>query len=177
MVRPVMILLGAIPVLAAIFIVVPQLIRPDIPTSAVNSDDVISIEYSKQHLKKVSFGLTETLGADKTEVLTIDNDGETTYQITKNGYSEPDIKLHLEKSELKKLTALIKETGFMEIPSDSFPVKTAENEYDKFGLQVTLNGKSVNLQWAEQNASQVFIPPLVSQVQSNLDGIIAEIIK
>lgn len=177
MVRPIILLLGAIPVLAAIFIVVPQLTKPETSTSAVNSDDVISIEYDKQHLKKVSFGLTESLGADKTEVLTIQNDGETTYQVTKNGYSEPDVKYQLEKLELKKLTALIKETGFMEIPSDSFPVKSDALEYDKFGLQVTLNGKSVNLQWAEQNASQTFIPPIVTQVQSELDGIIAEIIK
>jgi hypothetical protein len=177
MVKPVMLLLGAIPVLVAIFIVVPQLIRSEVPTSAVNSDDVISIEYDKQHLKKVSFGLTESLGADKTEVLTIQNGGETTYQITQNGYSEPDVKYRLEKSELTKLTALIKETGFTEIPSDSFPVKPDAHEYDKFGLQVTLNGKSVNLHWAEQNASQAFIPPIVSQVQSELDGIITEIIK
>ena len=175
--RPVVLLLGAIPVLAAIFIVVPQLIRPEISTSAVNSDDVISVEYSKQHLKKVSFGLTESLGADTTEVLNIENNGETNYEVTKNGYSEPNIKYKLEKSELKKLTALIKETGFMEIPHDSFPVKTDAREYDKFGLQVTLNGKSLNLQWAEQNASQAFIPPIVIQVQSELDGIIAEIIK
>ncbi len=177
MVRPIMLLLGAIPVLAAIFIVVPQLTRPEIPSSAVNSDDVISVEYSKQHLKKVSFGLTESLGADKTEVLTIANDGETTYGVTKNGYSEPDIKYQLEKSELKKLTALIKETGFIEIPPGSFPVKTDATEYDKFSLQVTLNGKSTSLQWADQNASQAFIPPIVTQVQSELDGIIAEIIK
>lgn len=177
MVRPVMLLLGAIPVLAAILIVVPQLTRPEISTSAVNSDDVISIEYDKQHLKKISFGLTESLGADKTEILTIQSDGETTYQVTENGYSKPDIKYQIEKSELTKLTALIKETGFIEIPSDSFPVKTDAREYDKFGLQVTLNGKSVNLKWAEQNASQTFIPPIIFQVQSELDGIIAEIIK
>ncbi|HWY35915.1 MAG TPA: hypothetical protein VNX68_14830 [Nitrosopumilaceae archaeon] len=177
MVKPVMLLLGAIPVLVVIFFIVPQLIRPEVSTSAVNSDDVISIEYDKQHLKKVSFGLTESLGADKTEVLTIPNNGETTYQVTENGYSAPEVKYQLEKSELTKLTALIKETGFTEIPSDYFPVKPDVQEYDKFGLQVTLNGKSVNLHWAEQNASQVFIPPIVTQVQSELDRIITEIIK
>ena len=177
MVKPIMLLLGAIPVLAAIFIVVPQLTRPEVSSSAVNSDDVISIEYDKQHLKKVSFGLTESLGADKTEILTIQNDGETTYQVTQNGYSAPDVKYQLDKAELTKLTALIKETGFTEIPSDSFPVKPDAQEYDKFSLQVTLNGKSVNLRWAEQNASQTFIPPIITQVQSELDVIIAEIIK
>jgi hypothetical protein len=176
MVRPVMLLLGAIPILVAIFIVVPQLMRPETSTSPVNSD-IISIEYDKQHLKKISFGLTESLGADKTEVLTIQNDGQTTYQVTENGYSGPDVKYQLDKSELTKLTALIKDSGFTEIPSNSFPVKPDTLEYDKFGLQVTLNGKSVNLQWAEQNASQAFIPPIITQVQSELDGIITEIIK
>ena len=177
MVRPIIILLGAIPVLAALFIVVPTLLRPEIPNTAVNSDDVISIEYSKQHLKKISFGLTQNIGAEKTEVLTISNDGQTSYSLTKDGYSEPDKKYQLSKQEVTRLTALVKETGFMEIPQTSFPVKSDLNEYDKFGLQVTLNGKSVNIQWPDQNSTQEFIPPLINQVQNSLDGIIAEIIK
>ncbi len=177
MVKPITLLLCAIPILVAIFIVVPQITRQDIPISAVNSDDTISIEYSKQHLKQVSFGLTETPNAEKTELLTIGNDGETTYEVTKIGNSEPAVQYNIEKSELKKLTALIKETGFMEIPPDSFPVKIGTREYNKFGLKVTLNDKSVNIQWAEQNASQTFIPPLVTKVQSELDDIITEIIK
>lgn len=175
--RPIMMLLGAIPVLAAIFIVVPTLLRPEIPSVAVNPDDVISIEYSKQHLKKISFGLTQSIGAETTEILSITNDGHATYSLTKNGYSEPDKNYQLPSDEMKKLVALIKETGFVEIPQTSYPVKSDLNEYNKFGLQITLNGKSVNLQWPDQNATQDFIPPIINQVQSNLDGIIAEIIK
>ncbi|HZS74367.1 MAG TPA: hypothetical protein VFA69_07700 [Candidatus Nitrosotalea sp.] len=177
MVRPIIILLGAIPILAALFIVVPTLLRPEIPNVAVNSDDVISIEYSKQHLKKISFGLTQSIGADTTEVLTISNDGQTTYSLTKNGYSEPDTKYQLSKDEVKRITALIKETGFMEMPKTSYQVKSDLNEYEKFGLQVTLDGKSINVQWPDQNSTQEFIPPLINEVQNSLDGVIAEIIK
>ena len=177
LVRPIVLILGAIPVLAAIFIVVPQLLRPEIPITAVNSDDVISIEYDKMHLKKISFGLTQSNGAEKAEVLTINANGQARYSLTKNGYTEPERKYQLSKEELKRLIALIKETGFVEIPQTSYQVKNDLSEYDKFGLQVTLNGKSVNLQWPEQNASQEFIPPIMNQVQSNLDGIITEIIK
>ena len=177
MVRPIIILLGAIPVLAALFIVVPTLLRPEIPNVAVNSDDVISIEYSKEHLKKISFGLTQSIGADTAEVLTISNDGQTTYSLTKNGYSEPDKQYQLSKDEVKRLTALIKETGFMEIPTTSYPVKSDLNEYEKFGLQVTLDGKSINIQWPDQNSTQEFIPPLITEVQRNLDSVIAEITK
>ncbi|MBI3841977.1 MAG: hypothetical protein HY295_02335 [Thaumarchaeota archaeon] len=177
MTRVLLFLLGAIPVLAAIFIVIPQLTKPEIPITAADSNDVISVEYSKQHLKKVTFGLTETIGAQKTDLLLIQNDGGVTYSVTKNGYPEPDVKYNIEKSELKKLTALIKETGFMQIPPSSFPIKSGVDEYDKFGIKVTLNGKSTNIQWPEQNATETFIPPLFDAVKSQLEGIIGEIIK
>ena len=75
------------------------------------------------------------------------------------------------------ITGLIKETGFMQIPQTSFQVKSDLDEYDKFGLQITLNGKSVNIQWPDQNSTQEFIPPLISQVQNRMDAVISEIIK
>jgi len=177
LVRPIIVLLSAIPILAALFIVVPTLLRPEIPNVAVNSDDTISIEYSKQHLKKISFGFTQSIGAQKTEVLTIENDGQTSYSLTKDGYSEPDKKSRISTDEVKRLTALIKETGFMQIPQTTYQVKSDLDEYDKFGLQVTLNGKSVNIQWPDQNSTQEFIPPLINQVQDSLDAVMAEIIK
>jgi hypothetical protein len=177
LVRPIIILLGAIPILAALFIVVPTLLRPEIPNVAVNPDDVISIEYSKQHLKKISFGVSQSIGAETTQVLSISNDGQAVYGLTKDGYSEPDKKYQISKAEMTKITGLIKETGFMQIPQTSFQVKNDLDEYDKFGIQVTLNGKSVKIQWPDQNSTQEFIPPLISQVQDSMDAVIAEIIK
>ncbi|TRZ79487.1 MAG: hypothetical protein D4R90_03850 [Nitrosopumilales archaeon] len=135
------------------------------------------MEYSKQHLKKISFGLTQNIGAETTEVLTISNDGQASYSLTKNGYSAPDVKYQLSKQEVTRLTGLVKETGFMQIPQTSFSVKSDLNEYEKYGLQVTLDGKSVNVSWPDQNSTDEFIPPLISQVQTSLDGVIAEIIK
>ncbi|MFZ0183942.1 MAG: hypothetical protein WBV92_09675 [Nitrosotalea sp.] len=169
--------MGAIPVLAALFIVVPTLLRPEITNVAVNADDVISIQYTKEHLKKISFGLTQSIGAETAEVLTISNDGQTIYSLTKNGYSAPDVKYQLQKEEVTRLTALVKETGFMEIPQTPIPVKSNLDEYDKYGLEVTLDGKTVNISWPDQNATDQFIPPLISQVQDSLDGVITEITK
>ena len=177
MTRLLLLLLGSIPVIAAIFIVIPQITKPEIPITAATSNDEISVEYSKQHLQKVVFGMTETLGAKKTELLTIQNDGKVMYSVTKDGYPEPDINTTIEKSKLKKFTALIKETGFMEIPKDSFAVKSDIDEFTKYSVKVTLNGKLRSIQWPEQNASEEFIPPLIGEVQSQLDGIISEIIE
>ena len=170
-------LFGSIPVIIALLIVIPQITRPEIPITAATSNDEISIEYSKQYLKKIVFGVTESVGAQKTELLSIQNDGKVVYSVTKNGYPDPDINTTLEKTKLKKLTALIKETGFMQIPKDSFAVKSDASEFTKYGIKVTLNGKFRNVQWAEQNASEEFIPPLIGEVQSQLDGIISEIIE
>jgi len=177
MARPIIIILGAIPVLAAIFIVVPQLLRPEVPSVAVNPQDVITLEYSKEHLKKVSFGLTQNIGADTAEVLTIQNDGSAIYSLTKNGYTEPDVKYQLSTEELKQIKALIKETGFMDIPDTNYQVKPDLNEYEKYTLEVIFNGKKVDFQWPDQNSSQQFVPPIITQVQSNLDNITSEIIK
>ena len=177
MVKPIILILGAIPILAAIFIVVPQLTRPEIQSSAVNSEDVMTLQYTKEHLEKISFGLTQSIGADTAEVLTIQNDGSVVYSLTKNGYSQPDIKSQLSPDEFTQLKALVKETGFVDIPSNVYQVKPDASNYEKYSIQVTLNGKTVNLQWADQNASQEFVPPIITQVQSSLDGIIGEITK
>ena len=177
MVRPIMILIGAIPVVMALLIAIPQLTKPEIPITAADSNDAISIEYSTQHLKKVQFGITDTIGATKTELLSIQNDGNVRYSVTIDGKPEPDINDALEKTTMKKLKALIKETGFMQIPKNSFTIKNDVSEYDKFGIKITFNGLASNIQWPEQNATSEFIPPLITHVKDELDGIISEIIE
>ncbi|MDE1765781.1 MAG: hypothetical protein KGI27_05815 [Thaumarchaeota archaeon] len=119
--------------------------------------------------------MTQSIGADTAEVLTIQSDGSTTYSLTKNGYSNPDVKYQLSKDEFTKLESLIKTTGFVGIPDTVYQVKPDATNYEKYGLHVTLDGKTVNLQWADQNASQDFIPPIITHVQSSLDDIVSEI--
>jgi hypothetical protein len=177
MVKPIMILVGAIPVTVALLIVIPQLIQPEIPISATDSTDEISIEYSIQHLKKISFGMTETIGSTKTELLSIQNDGNLRYGVTVDGKPEPDVKGMLEKNTMKRLKALIKETGFIQIPKNSFAVKNNVSEYDKFGIKITLNGITSTVQWPEQNATSDFIPPLIIHVKDEFDRIISGIIE
>ena len=71
MAKPIYLVLGAIPIIAAILISVPLLIKNEIPTSAANYTDEIEIEYTKHQLKKISNGITERIGAQKTEILYI----------------------------------------------------------------------------------------------------------
>ncbi len=175
MVKPIVLAVGAIPVIVALLIAVPLITKPDIPYSAANPNDTIEIEYTKHQLKKISFGVTERVGSQKTEILLIKNDGEIKYTVTKEGYPQPDIKSELSEEKLRRLTALIKETGFIEIPSESFPVNDDVIEYQKSNVKITLNGKSNQVHWPEQNATEKFIPPIISMVESQLDQIIKQI--
>lgn len=177
MVRPFYLALGAIPVIMALLISVPLLTKNEIPVSAAHSFDTIDIEYTKHQLKKVSHGITERVGSQYTEILVIKNDGEVRYTVSDQGYLRPDIKSKLDDAKLAKIRALIKETGFISIPSESFPVFENATEYQKSNVKVTLNGRANQLHWPEQNATSGFIPPIITMVESELDGIIEDLQK
>lgn len=175
MVKPIHLALGAIPVIVALLISVPLLTKNEIPVSAANSLDKIEIEYTKHQLKKISYGVTERVGAQKTEILFIKNDGDVKYSVTEHGYLQPDIRSKLDEKTLNKIKALIKETGFIAIPSESFPILDNATEYQKSNVKVTLNGRVNQIHWPEQNATSGFIPPIITMVESELDKIISEI--
>ena len=175
MVRKAMIALGAIPVVIALLISVPLLTKNEIPVSAANSFDRLDIEYTRHQLKTIDYGVTERTGAQKSEILLIKNDGELKYSVTEQGYLQPDIRSQLDEKRLNKIKALIKETGFMHIPPESFPVLENVTEFQKSNVKITLNGRHQEIHWPEQNATAGFIPPIITMVETELDRIISEI--
>lgn len=175
MVKPIVLVIAAIPAIIAILIAIPLITKSDIPYSAANPNDVIEIEYTKHQLKKISFGVTERIGAQKTEILLIKNNGEIKYTVTEDSYPKPDVKSHLDDQKLRKLKALIKETGFISIPSESFPIRDNVTDFQKSNIKITLNGRVNQINWPEQNATDKFIPPIISMVGSQLDKIAEQI--
>ncbi len=175
MTKPIYFLIGAIPVIVAILLAVPLITKNEIPTSAANSFDKIEIEYTKHQLKKISNGITERTGSQKTEILLIKNNGDTKYTITEKGYPQPDIKSKIDQKKLDKIKALIKETGFIAIEPNSFSVLENVKDYQKFSVKITLNGRINQIHWPESNATSDFIPPIITMVESELDKIMSEI--
>jgi hypothetical protein len=177
MVRISLIIVGAIPIIFAILFAVSIISHQEIPITAVVQDDKITIEYTKHQLELVSFGVSERIDSQYTEILTIKDDGEIKYSVVENGYPKPDKKSTITKDKLKKLTALIKETGFMEIPTEPFPVRDGVDNYQKSTIKVTLNGQTQQIHWVEQNATDKFIPPIISMIELELDQIINQLIE
>ncbi len=177
MVKVSILIVGAIPVIFALLIAIPLVTQQEVPFTAVVPDDKITIEYTKHQLKLVSFGVTERAGSQFTEILTIKDNGEVTYAVIEEGYPKPDKKSTIPSANFTKITALIKETGFMEIPSESFPVKEGVSDYQKSIIKVTLNGQTRQINWVEQNATEKFVPPIITIIESELDGIINQLIE
>jgi hypothetical protein len=171
MAKPLLLIVASIPIILAIMIAIPMIVNPQVPFSATNADDKISFEFTKQHLQKISLGVTDRITPQKTEILTISNEGSVKYLVTSEGINQPEKTLMLDKDHKKRLTALIKETGFMQIPIDSILPNDDVKEYDRFSLKVTLNGNTKQIQWVEQNATSTFIPPIIAMIGSELQNV------
>ena len=76
---------------------------------------------------------------------------------------------------MNKIKALIKETGFIAIESNSFSILENVKDYQKSSVKITLNGRVNQIHWPEPNATSDFIPPIITMVESELDKIMSEI--
>jgi len=177
MVKPLILAVGAIPVFFAILIMVPMLTTPEIPITAINSNDTIEIEYTKHDLTTISFGVTEKTAATNTQILTIKNDGTVEYNQIREGSDQSQITSSISNQQLQKLTALIKETGFMSIPKEPFPIMDDVGDYTKSTIKITLNGNETQIFWTEQDATEKLIPPIITMIESELEQIINQIIE
>jgi len=177
MVKPLILAVGAIPVFFAILIMVPMLTTPEIPISAINSNDTIEIEYTKHDLTTISFGVTEKTAATNTQILTINNDGTVEYNQIREGSDQSQITSSISNQQLQKLTALIKETGFMSIPKEPFPIMDYVTDYTKSTIKITLNSNETQIFWPNQDATEKLIPPIITMIESELEQIINQIIE
>ena len=177
MAKPILLVIMAIPAVLALLIMVPLLTETEIPSAAVNPNDTIHIEYTKHDLRVISFGVTEKTAAATTEILIIKNDGTAQYnKITEDG-GQSQIMSSVSDEKLQKLTALIKETGFMSIPKESFPIQEDVTDYTKSTIKITLNGQKSQIFWPDQDSTDKLIPPIITMLESELDEIIKQIIE
>ena len=177
MAKPILFVIMAIPAVLAFLIMIPMLTETEIPSSAINPNDTIHIEYTKHDLRVISFGVTEKTAATNTQILTINNDGTAEYNEIKDGSDQSQITSSISNQQLQKLTALIKETGFMSIPKEPFPIMDDVTDYTKSTIKITLNSNETQIFWPNQDATEKLIPPIITMIESELEQIINQIIE
>ena len=87
----------------------------------------------------------------------------------------PQKTIKIDNAQRMKLVAMIKETGFLSIPFESFSIKEGTDSYQKFGLKITLNENTNQLYWPEEDATDQMIPPIITMVQEELEAIMQSI--
>ena len=143
--------------------------------SSFSISSIISLKTYKLYIPKKLPIPPSIPSSLKTEILLIKNNGDTKYTITEKGYPQPDIRSNIDEKNLDKIKALIKETGFIAIPSNSFSIFENVTDYQKSSVKITLNGQVNQIHWPETNATPDFIPPIIAMVESELDKIMSEI--
>lgn len=177
MVRYAMVAVAAIPAILATMIAIPMVTQPEIPYSAVNAGDEIEIEYSRHAIEQRTDGIIERMSIRDTEILLIRDDGRMQYVSTQAGAALPEIDGDLDEKSLERLTAMIKETGFITIKLDPFSIRDNATQYTKHSIRITLNGIENQIQWPDQNATDELVPPIVAMVGTELDDVINRVIK
>ena len=172
--KPARLLFYAIPGIISLIILFPLITKTEIPFSAVTSYDTIEFELTRFHIDASPFDVINRITIEKTELLKIQNDGSVTYSVVSADLQE-EKSIKIDSDRMLFLAGLIKETGFIHIPEDNFNIKEDVEKYVKTTLKVTLNQKDIRISWPDQEATDEFIPPIITMVEAELQGIIDEI--
>lgn len=120
-------------------------------------------------------GKTGLLVVTQLDTLAIEKDSSATY--TKSDphlASKPSIlRFSLNGEEYSRIKGLLLETGFMDIPKTEYPQSQNATKFVSYNLVAKTADKVKSVSWVEQAAYEGTIPPLVLNIGTQLDGLIA----
>lgn len=153
-------------VIIALAIAVPK-ISPG-GQATTNAPTEMRIEFINEEMKRVSFGVTESIGAQKSETLIINNDGIAFYTLSVEGEKGSQTKFQIDGQELKRIRALITETGFMHIPKEQFEPRDNVTEFTRYTLTASFGSSTKTVQWVDESSSKDTVPALLTMIKDTL---------
>lgn len=166
-----LIIAAAIPIVIAMIIAIPK-ISPGSEQVAVSVATQLRIEFMKEDMKRVIFGVTETIGAQKSEKLIVNNNGDAIYNLSIEGEKGSQTRFKVSLLEVKRLRSLIVDTGFMQIPKSEFGVKDDATEFTRYTFTVSFDSNTKSIQWFNEEASKEFVPALLVMLADEMQKII-----
>ncbi|HVX02570.1 MAG TPA: hypothetical protein VHA09_05410 [Nitrososphaera sp.] len=163
--------IAGIVVVMAVLIAFPNVSQQ--PPASQQQD--VTIEYNRQHMIKEGEGGSLLVTA-QLETLSIDRDGSATY--TKTNPSQGGApashqqQFSLNADELARIKGLILETGFMDIPNTDYLQSQNASDFLSYSLSVKTPDRQKTISWVEPDAYDGTIPPLITNIGDQLDGII-----
>ena len=166
-----MLVLAAVPAIAAMLLVSPLLVRTEVPIGATLPGDTLAIDYTRHDLRSVSLGVTDRIASERTEHLRVSG-GQARYYVIESGVESPAAVFDVDGEQMLQLAAFIRETGVMSLPPDAFPVREGQSEYTRHALEAALDGGTGRIAWTGQDSTDAFVPPVISELESKLRALI-----
>ncbi len=135
-----------------------------IPTSAK-----MSIQFTREEMKRVGFGVVERVAADKRESIVIGDDGKGFYILTQ-GSNNIQKEFSIDNDTLKRLRSLISDFGLLalDINRDSMD----DDEFLRYTISVNVDGSSKVIRWVERlkmdEMEPADTPPILIRVRDML---------
>lgn len=170
--KKVLIAAATIPIIITLVIAIPKISPGSDQTATTGTSLQVRIQFANETMKRVSFGVTENVGAQRSETLIIENDGTAFYSVNAEGEKGSQTRFKVNNDDLKRVKALIVETGFMQIPKEQFAPRDDITQFIRYTLTVDLNGNTKTIQWVDEPSAKDFAPALLANLADTMGRII-----
>lgn len=109
----------------------------------------IDIQLIREEMKLVSFGVTENIGADRRDVLFINNDGSILFS-PELGYGEQE-RGNISINNLKIIKSFITNSGLLFINEEEFRPEQLPERFVRYTLTINIDSNNKRFQWIESN--------------------------
>lgn len=170
--KKILIAAAMIPIIIALTIAIPKISTGGDQTSATAT--LTRIEFVKEDMKRITYGVTERAGAIKSESLIIDERGQAFYNMHAEGGKSAQTRFQINQQEMSRIKGMITDTGFMQIPKSEFAAKDDVSEFTRYVLRVHLDAHSKTVQWVDRDSAKDLVPPLLIMIGDTLTEIVEE---
>ncbi len=139
-------------ILLAVFAM--QTISSNTTTNVTTSN--VSIQFVKEEIRRVGFGVVERAAADKSESISIDYDGKGLYTLQR-GAESIQREFRLDNDTVKRIRSLITDYGLLSIDMNRDSIE-GEDHFIRYTLKVNTDGGSKVIRWVERVEKDPFRP-------------------
>ncbi len=145
-------------------------------SSTVVPTTKMSIQFIKEDVRRIGFGVVERVAAEKRESIIINDNGKGFYTM-QQGSNIIQKEFTVDDDTLKRLRSLISDYGLLSVNINKESIDD-ENEFLRYTLSITVDGNSKILRWVERlNVDEMRptdVPPLLIRVRDVLLSIMSE---
>ena len=132
-------------------IIIPIILAMLFLASTISNNDNlasrIDIQLVREEMKLVSFGVTENVGAERRDILFINNDGSMIFS-PELGYGEQE-RGKVSIDDLKILKSFITDSGLLLIDGEEFIPDELPERFVRYTLTIDIDNSNKRYQWVE----------------------------